>query len=321
MKKYTLDKYYSAYGVSGKYEITSYSGLNTSAPATVYVIGEDAEKPKVTQTKNPQPKNDANGVLIFANLDYATEKRIEPKGAFGKIIFDGCNVSLNNGFFMNMNGIAAKLVDFVIKDCDVQLGTASTNFVTGNTEGTQIDNVIFDNNVFYVKEGVTMTAFRLLNEGSANTVKYKNVTMSYNTFDKTEINGQMIATAIASENVNVNFNVFLENNTSTGLKYILNTVPTNLSVKNNFFYKGTGTKGVQMYNGNENSLRPKEIAVDPRPDSWNPAAGICYLNSITYGQGDSEYTYSAGAQREAVASPETANYAAADYVSIDYGTL
>ena len=295
--------------------------IDYNSLASLIVIGEDAEKPKVTQTKNPQPKNDANGVLIFANLDYATEKRIEPKGAFGKIIFDGCNVSLNNGFFMNMNGIAAKLVDFVIKDCDVQLGTASTNFVTGNTEGTQIDNVIFDNNVFYVKEGVTMTAFRLLNEGSANTVKYKNVTMSYNTFDKTEINGQMIATAIASENVNVNFNVFLENNTSTGLKYILNTVPTNLSVKNNFFYKGTGTKGVQMYNGNENSLRPKEIAVDPRPDSWNPAAGICYLNSITYGQGDSEYTYSAGAQREAVASPETANYAAADYVSIDYGTL
>lgn len=34
--KYTLDKYYSAYGVSGKYSITSYSGINTSAPAEVY---------------------------------------------------------------------------------------------------------------------------------------------------------------------------------------------------------------------------------------------------------------------------------------------
>lgn len=295
--------------------------IDYNSLVSLIVIGEDAEKPKVTQTKAPQPKNDANGVLIFANLDYATDKRIEPKGAFGKIIFDGCNVSHNNGFFMNMNGIAAKLVDFVIKDCDVQLGNPSTNFVTGNTANTQIDNVTFDNNVFYVKEGVTMTAFRLLNEGTANTVKYKNVTMSYNTFDKTEINGQMIATSIASENVNVNFNVFLENNISTGLRYILNTVPTNLSVKNNFYYKGTGTKGVQMYKDNDNSLRPKEISVDPRPDSWNPAAGICYLNSITYGQGDSEYTYSAGAQREAVASPETANYAAANYVSVDYGTL
>ena len=285
--------------------------------ASLIVVGEDAEKPKVTQTKSPQPKNDANGVLIFANFDYATDKRIEPKGAFSKIIFDGCNISLNNGNIMNVKDVAAQLADFVIKDCDVQLGTASTNFVTGNTANTQIDNVTFDNNVFYVKEGVTMTGFRLLTEANANNVTYKNVTMSYNTFDKTEINGQMIATAIASENVNVNFNVFLENNTSTGLKYILNTVPTNLSVKNNFFYKGTGTKGVQMYNGNENSLRPKEIAVDPRPDSWNPAAGICYLNSITYG----EYTYSAGAQREVVATPETANYAAANYVSVDYGTL
>ncbi|MBR2857087.1 MAG: hypothetical protein IKB85_06655 [Bacteroidales bacterium] len=293
--------------------------IDYNSLASLIVIGEDAEKPKVTQTKSPQPKDKADGVLIFANLDYATDKRIEPKGAFSKIIFDGCNVSHNNGFFMNMNGIAAKLVDFVIKDCDVQLGTASTNFVTGNTANTQIDNVTFDNNVFYVKEGVTMTGFRLLNDGSsmANTVKYKNVTMSYNTFDKTEINGQMIVTAIASENVNVNFNVFLENNTSNGLKYILKTVPTNLSVKNNFFYKGTGTKGVQMYSGNDNSLFPKESAKDPRPDNWDPAAGICYLNSITYG----EYTYSAGAQREVVASPETANYAAANYVSVDYGTL
>ena len=296
--------------------------IDYNSLASLIVIGEDAEKPKVTQAKAPQPKDDANGVLIFANLDYATDKRIEPKGAsFGKIIFDGCNVSHNNGFFMNMNGIAAKLVDFVIKDCDVQLGTASTNFVTGNTAGTQIDNVTFDNNVFYVKEGVTMTAFRLLNEGSANTVTYKNVTMSYNTFDKTEINGQMIVTANASENVNVNFNVFLENNTSTGLKYVLKTVPNSLSVKNNFFYKGAATKGVHMYKDNENSLCPKEITVDPRPDGWKPAEGICYLNSITYGQGDSEYTYSAGAQREAVASPETANYAAANYVSVDYGTL
>ena len=291
--------------------------IDYNSLASLIVIGEDAEKPKVTQTKSPQPKNDANGVLIFANFDYATDKRIEPKGAFSKIIFDGCNISLNNGNIMNVKDVAAQLADFVIKDCDVQLGTASTNFVTGNTANTQIDNVTFDNNVFYVKEGVTMTGFRLLTEANANNVTYKNVTMSYNTFDKTEINGQMIVTANASENVNVNFNVFLENNTSSGLKFILKTVPTNLSVKNNFFYKGTGTKGVHMYKDNDNSHCPKDIAVDPRPDNWNPAAGICYLNSVTYG----EYTYSAGAQREAVASPETANYAAANYVSVDYGTL
>ena len=291
--------------------------IDYNSLASLIVIGEDAEKPKVTQTKNPQPKDKADGVLIFANLDYATDKRIEPKGAFSKIIFDGCNISLNNGNIMNVKDVAAQLADFVIKDCDVQLGTASTNFVTGNTANTQIDNVTFDNNVFYVKEGVTMTGFRLLTEANANNVTYKNVTMSYNTFDKTEINGQMIVTANASENVNVNFNVFLENNTSSGLKFILKTVPTNLSVKNNFFYKGTGTKGVHMYKDNDNSHCPKDIAVDPRPDNWNPAAGICYLNSVTYG----EYTYSAGAQREAVASPETANYAAANYVSVDYGTL
>lgn len=36
VKKYTLDKYYSAYGISGQYLISSYSGINTSAPSTVY---------------------------------------------------------------------------------------------------------------------------------------------------------------------------------------------------------------------------------------------------------------------------------------------
>lgn len=34
--RYTLNKFYSAYGKSGTYIITSYSGLNTSAPALVY---------------------------------------------------------------------------------------------------------------------------------------------------------------------------------------------------------------------------------------------------------------------------------------------
>lgn len=37
VKKYTLDTFYSAYGSYGKYPITSYSGISTSAPATVYV--------------------------------------------------------------------------------------------------------------------------------------------------------------------------------------------------------------------------------------------------------------------------------------------
>ena len=36
VKAYTLSKYYSAYGNRGYYNIDSYSGLNTSAPASVY---------------------------------------------------------------------------------------------------------------------------------------------------------------------------------------------------------------------------------------------------------------------------------------------
>ena len=297
--------------------------------SSLILIGEDSsQRSAIVQNKNAQP-NTPGGIFLCANLHY-TLKRIETKadvGTFDKIIFDNCKIINTGDGFLRLNNGAVVINDFVVSGCDIEIQNpkATFNFVTGNKTGTKIVNTNFYNNVFYVNSTVGMTGFVLLNEGNAETVEYSSIILSYNTFDETpignpDVNPQvnaLVNATKASDNVSINYNVFLEANITTGLKYILNTVPTNLSVKNNFFYKGTGTKGVQMYNGNENSLRPKEITVDPRPDNWNPAAGICYLNSITHG----EYTYSAGAQREAVASPETANYAAANYVSVDYGTL
>lgn len=292
--------------------------------SSLILIGEDSsQRSAIVQNNNAQPKT-TGGIFLCANLHY-TLARIETKaevGTFDKIIFDNCKIINTGDGFLRLNNGAVVINDFVVSGCDIEIQNpkGTFNFVTGNQTGTKIVNTNFYNNVFYVNSTVGMTGFVLLNEGNAGTVEYSNIILSYNTFDKTPIGKAMVFATKESGSVSINYNVFLENNTSDGLKYILNTVPTNLSVKNNFFYKGTAAKGVQMYNGNEESLRPKEITVDPRPDGWKPAEGICYLNSITYGQGDSEYTYSAGAQR-AVVSPETANYAAANYVSVDYGTL
>lgn len=293
--------------------------------SSLILIGEDSsQRSAIVQNSNAQP-NTTDGIFLCANLHY-TLKRIETKanvGTFDKIIFDNCKIINTGDGFLRLNNGAVVINDFVVSGCDIEIQNpkGAFNFVTGNKTGTEIVNTNFYNNVFYVNSTVAMTGFVLLNEGSAGTVEYSNIILSYNTFDKTPIGNAMVYATTASGSVSINYNVFLENNTSDGLKYVLKTVPTNLSVKNNFYYIGAGTRAVQMYSGDDNSLRPKEITVDPRPVGWNPAAGICYLNSITYGQGDSEYTYSAGAQREVVASPETANYAAANYVSVDYGTL
>lgn len=278
------------------------------------IIGEDPSvRSTVNQTKNPQPQDNSSGIFLCANLNY-TLKRIEMKGDFAKIMFDGCRIINNQDGFLRMNNVAVNLTDFMIKDCDIQITKTNNNFITGNTSGTKISNTIFDNNVFYMASDVVMTDFRLLNEGTAGTVTYENVTMSYNTFEKTAIKKYMINSTNACTNVTIDHNVFIENNTTTVIQYVLGTVPTNLEVKDNFYHLGAYTKSVQFYKEFEGN-NPKQIS-DPRPSDWDPANGICYLNQITY----SDKTYTAGAQRGTTTSA-SADAAAYSYSSVNMGNL
>ena len=287
--------------------------------SSLILIGEDSsQRSAIVQNKNAQP-NTKDGIFLCANLHY-TLKRIETKadvGTFDKIIFDNCKIINTGDGFLRLNNGAVVINDFVVSGCDIEIQNpnATFNFVTGNKTGTKIVNTNFYNNVFYVNSTVGMTGFVLLNEGSAGTVEYSNIILSYNTFDKTPIGNALVYATTASGSVSINYNVFLEANITGGVKYVMGTSPNEVSVENNFFYKGDYEKGVQIYNGFTGN-NPKSID-DPRVSDWNPASGICSLNTITY----NGKTFTAGAQREAVASPETANYAAANYVSVDYGTL
>ena len=287
--------------------------------SSLILIGEDySQRSAIVQNNNAQPKT-TGGIFLCANLHY-TLKRIETKaevGTFDKIIFDNCKIINIGDGFLRLNNGAVVINDFVVSGCDIEIQNpkGAFNFVTGNKTGTEIVNTNFYNNVFYVSSTVAMTGFVLLNEGSAGTVEYSNIILSYNTFDKTPIGNALVYATTASGSVSINYNVFLEANITGGVKYVMVTSPNEVSVENNFFYKGDYEKGVQIYNGFTGN-NPKSID-DPRVSDWNPALGICSLNTITY----NGKTFTAGAQREAVASPETANYAAANYVSVDYGTL
>lgn len=287
--------------------------------SSLILIGEDSsQRSAIVQNNTAQP-NTTDGIFLCANLHY-TLTRIETKtnvGTFDKIIFDNCKIINTGDGFLRLNNGAVVINDFVVSGCDIEIQNpkGAFNFVTGNKTGTEIVNTNFYNNVFYVNSTVAMTGFVLLNEGSAGTVEYSNIILSYNTFDKTPIGNALVSATTASGSVSINYNVFLEANITGGLKYVMGTSPNEVSVENNFFYKGDYEKGVQIYNGFTGN-NPKSID-DPRVSNWNPALGICSLNTITY----NSKTFTAGAQREVVASPETANYAAANYVSVDYGTL
>ena len=287
--------------------------------SSLILIGEDSsQRSAIVQNNTAQP-NTTDGIFLCANLHY-TLTRIETKanvGTFDKIIFDNCKIINTGDGFLRLNNGAVVINDFVVSGCDIEIQNpkGAFNFVTGNRTGTEIVNTNFYNNVFYVNSTVAMTGFVLLNEGDAGTVKYPNIILSYNTFDKTPIGKAMVYATTPSVSVSINYNVFLEANITGGLKYVMGTSPNEVSVENNFFYKGDYEKGVQIYNGFTGN-NPISID-DPRVSNWNPALGICSLNTITY----KDKTFTAGAQREVVASPETANYAAANYVSVDYGTL
>lgn len=287
--------------------------------SSLILIGEDSsQRSAIVQNNNAQP-NTKDGIFLCANLHY-TLKRIETKadvGTFDKIIFDNCKIINTGDGFLRLNNGAVVINDFVVSGCDIEIQNPKGvfNFVTGNKTGTKIVNTNFYNNVFYVNSEIEMTGFVLLNDGGSETVEYSSIILSYNTFDETPIGNALVNATIASANVSINYNVFLEANSTNGLKYVMGTTPTEVSVENNFFYKGDYEKGVQIYNGFTGN-NPKSID-DPRVSDWNPALGICSLNTITY----NGKTFTAGAQRTAKVSPETANFASANYVSIDYGTL
>lgn len=305
----------SSIGVEGVYFVSSSvsATVDHNNKTSLIIIGEDSsQRSTVNQDKNPQPQT-ADCVFVCANLNYSC-KRIEPKGSFGKLIFDNCKLIISGDGFLRMNGTSLVVNDFVITDSDVEIinPKATFNFATGNTAGTKVVNTKLYNNVFYINNSISdLTGFVLLNEGNASTVDYANIEISYNTFDKTVIGNNFVTTKIPSTLVDVNHNVFLESNVSGGVKYLFATAPTEISVKDNFCYIGSYTRGIQFYKdfaGNN----PKNID-DPRVSGWAPINGVCGLNTIVY----NDKSYVAGAQRGT--SAESANYAAAGYSSVNLG--
>ena len=305
----------SSIGTEGVYFVSSSvsATVDHNNKTTLILIGEDpSQRSTVNQVNNSQPQT-ADCVCLCANLNYSC-KRIEPKGSFGKLIFDNCKLIIAGDGFLRMNGNPVVVNDFVITDSDVEICNpkATFNFATGNTTGTKVVNTKLYNNVFYFNSTTSLTGFVLLNEGTASTVDYENIEISYNTFDKTVIDKNFVTSKIASTSVDVNHNVFLESNVSTGVKYLFATAPEEISVMNNFCYIGENyTRGIQFYSGFEGN-NPKNIE-DPRVSGWDPVNGVCGLNTIIY----SEKSYVAGAQRGTAAEP--ANYAAAGYSSVNMG--
>lgn len=296
-----------------------------------------------------QPKTSATGYVVLSGLDINVNSKARlfeqasasPFTEFGSIVLYDCVV---DGIVANMtqfNEVSMVLDNLVVENCEYFIaGSKNGNSYilnTNNKEST-INNVVIKNNVFQdIETTATLVNFKFVNSYNKAGATIGNISVIQNTLVKalTKNTGFVYAAAINGV-CNVYDNFYIESHNPSTLTPIVNAIGYGDSftgtIEDNFFYVEGATKALtQGNNFPDNTIgggRPRPLTMYPLSDSWNPTNGIfVYKENLQYYNniGDStpydSVPSNCGAQRKSIASPETANFASANYVSIDYGTL
>ncbi len=296
-----------------------------------------------------QPKTSATGYVVLSGLDINVNSKARlfeqaansPFTEFGSIVLYDCVV---DGIVANMtqfNEVPMVLHNLVVENCEYFIAGSNNGnsyiLNTNNKEST-INNVVIKNNVFQdVETTATLVNFKFVNSYNKAGATIGNISVIQNTLVKalTKNTGFVYAAAINGV-CNVYDNFYIESHNPSTLTPIVNASGYGDSftgtIEDNFFYVEGATKALSQGNNfPDNTIgggRPRPLTTYPLSDLWNPINGIFgykenlqYYNNIGDSTPYDSVPSNCGAQRKSIASPETANYAAANYVSVDYGTL
>ena len=296
-----------------------------------------------------QPKTSATGYVVLSGLDINVNSKARlfeqaansPFTEFGSIVLYDCVV---DGIVANMtqfNEVSMVLDNLVVENCEYFIAGSNNGnsyiLNTNNKEST-INNVVIKNNVFQdVETTATLVNFKFVNSYNKAGATIGNISIIQNTLVKalTKNTGFVYAAAINGV-CNVCDNFYIESHNPSTLTPIVNAIGYGASftgtIEDNFFYVEGATKALSQGNNfPDNTIgggRPRPLTEYPLSDSWNPINGIFgykenlqYYNNIGDSTPYDSVPSNCGAQRKSIASPETANFASANYVSIDYGAL
>ena len=311
------------------------------SPSSYIVVGsEKGNRSRVDFQKQLRPQEKGT-VFLLANLDLSmsmdghsmAHHSTSTFTEYGAFVYSDCHFREVPRTFMSFTSAAVKVSSVVVEDCDYSSMPKNTSdggtayFLGLGTQTSEITTLSFRNNVFYfTKNSIDITDFKVV---SAKNSTISNVLFSNNTLVgmMTKQTGFMQFSKLDGT-CNMIGNLFVNSHPTDTYVYMINpesvTSTTTGAINSCFYYVEGGERAVSVpdvIKGKTDDIpntqvivaSPKKLDTYPLDKNWSPATGIfgAYV----------ELNEGVGAQRTTTVSPETANYAAANYVSVDYGTL
>ena len=304
------------------------------AYSNLIVVGSDAsQRTKFDFYRQARPYNEGT-VILMANLECtAADKNAFAQNAdteghnfseFGDLVLYNCHFkNIGKNFFEFNKGAFTKL-DLRVEDCEFGFNAPAVYFFNTGANVSAAQSLTFRNNVFYAETGTTMTAFKMIH---SDKFSISDLDVDKNTFSGTMIETNMLRLGDVVTTLNCSRNLFVGCSADAEIKVIALRVGTNKAnvtgvITNNYYYSdGTAAFGMGVGKSALTSMTTinsaAKLTSSPLSSKWNPADGA--FGPYVFAEGVSN---TVGAWRSDMnATPETANYAAANYVSVDYGTL
>lgn len=300
---------------------------NPNVQNLIIVGAEEGTRSKFAFGKAIRPLTDGK-IIMMANLDcnitasnvivhHSTNKF----SSYGKMVFDNCHFrSIPKNHFMNFNIENWNMDSMAIENCEFGFAAANAYLLHCGTTECQIKNMSVVNNIFYSKEGMTMTDFKLIG-GTA--LKLEGLVVDANTFEGTIIGENMVNIGDASS-VSLTRNLHVNCSAATNVKLIkfnsTSHVAGNVTgqVRQNYSYStGTGSLGNGVgtsggYTGIE-FISLRTLQNYPLSADWAP-------ETDSFGPYSSDVPEGVGAQRSDMTLTQT-DSSSSDYSSSDLGTI
>ena len=304
------------------------------AYSNLIVVGSDAsQRTKFDFYRQARPYNGGT-VILMANLDCTVGDKnafAQNTGTTGHAFAEFGDLTLYNCHFRNVGknffefkNAAFTKINVHVEDCEFGFNAPAVYFFNTGGNVSAAQSLTFRNNVFYAEEGTTMTAFKMIH---SDKFSINDLDVDRNTFSGTMIETNMLRLGDVVTTLNCSRNLFVGCSADAEIKVIALRVGTNQAnvtgvITNNYYYSvGTAAFGMGVGKSALTSMTTinsaAKLTSSPLSSKWNPADGA--FGPYVFAEGVSN---TVGAWRDDMkVSSETANFASANYVSIDYGTL
>ena len=304
------------------------------AYSSLIVVGADAsERSKFDFYRQARPF-DKGTTMLLANLDctvgaknaFAQNNKTDGHSfaEFGDMVLSNCHFRNIGKNVFEFNVSAFTKFNLLVEDCEFGFNAPAVYFFNAGANESAAQSLTFRNNVFYAETGTTMTAFKMIH---SDKFSINDLDVDRNTFSGTMIETNMLRLGDVVTTLNCSRNLFVGCSADAEIKVIALRVGTNKAnvtgvITNNYYYSvGTAAFGMGVGKSALTSMTTINSAAKltsyPLSSKWNPADDA--FGPYVFAEGVSN---TVGAWRDDMkVSPETANFASANYVSIDYGTL